>query len=136
MNHHIIFEGAELSGKSYLMSQVYDYLEPKYNNNGGVLDGCHWLNCDVGIYGTKHGKSVIKNYMGIAKELKNKNLLFEKFYISDIIYNRIHRKKEISYKYIEQKLKKLNFKTVLVVFPEDEKVLQERIKDRLNLYPH
>lgn len=93
MTHHIIFEGAELSGKSYLMSQVYNYLEPKYNNNGGVLDGCHWLNCDVGIYGTKHGKSVIKNYMGIAKELKDKNLLFEKFHVSDIIYNRLHRKK-------------------------------------------
>ena len=29
--HNIIFEGAELTGKSYLMSQVYNYLEPKYN---------------------------------------------------------------------------------------------------------
>ena len=51
--HHLIFEGAELSGKSWLISQVYNYLEPKYNQSDFILDGCNWFNCDVGIYGTK-----------------------------------------------------------------------------------
>ena len=51
--HNIIFEGPELVGKSYLMSQIYDYLEPKYNSGGKIMDGCHWFNCDVGIFGTE-----------------------------------------------------------------------------------
>ena len=41
MAHHIIFEGAELAGKSWLMSQVYDQLEPKYNQQNHILDDCH-----------------------------------------------------------------------------------------------
>ena len=136
MTHHIIFEGAELAGKSFLMSQVYDYLEPKYNKNKKVLDGCHWFNCDVGVYGTKYGKPVIKNYLKIFKELKSKNLLIEKLYISDKIYNRLNNNKKIEYRETEKKLLELNFKTVLVIFPEEKKVLEKRIKDRLKLYPH
>lgn len=136
MTHHLIFEGAELAGKSWLMSQVYDRLELKYNQNKVILDGCHWFNCDVGVYGTKHGKPVIKNYLNIFKELKNKNLLVEKFHLSDVVYNRLHRQKEINYKEFEKKLKVLNFKIILITFPENKKILEARIKDRLNLYPH
>lgn len=133
---HLIFEGAELSGKSWLMSQIYDFLEPKYNENKVILDGCHWFNCDVGVYGTKHGKSVIQHYCKILDELKNKNILLEKFFISDVVYNRLHRNVEINYSAVERFLKKNNFKIVLCVFPENERLLKNRIKDRLNLYPH
>ncbi len=136
MKHHLIFEGAELAGKSWLMSQIYDNLEPKYNNKKKLLDGCHWFNSDVGVYGTKHGKIIINNYLNIFDELKNKNLIVEKLYISDIVYNRLHRKKEINYKNIENKLKKLNFKIILITFPDNKKILKQRIQDRLNLYPH
>lgn len=136
MPHHLIFEGAELAGKSWLMSQVYDFLEPKYNKEKNILDGCHWFNCDVGVYGTKHGQPIIKHYLNIFKELKNKNLLIEKLYLSDKIYNRLHNKKEINYANIEKALKQLNFKIILVTFPEDKKKLKKRIEDRLNLYPH
>lgn len=136
MTHHLIFEGAELAGKSWIMSQVYDYLEPKYNKNKVVLDGCHWFNCDVGVYGTKHGKPVIENYLKIFKELGEKNLLIEKLHLSDKIYNRRHNKKEINYAAEEKELKKLNFKIILVTFPENKKTLKKRIQDRLNLYPH
>lgn len=45
--HHIIFEGAELVGKSYIMSRIYDFLEEKYNKNRNILDGCHWFNSDI-----------------------------------------------------------------------------------------
>jgi len=134
--HHLIFEGAELAGKSWLMSQIYNYLEPKYNKTGYLLDGCHWFNCDVGVYGTEHGKPVIKSYLKIFAELKESNLLVEKFYLSDLIYNRLHRGKEINYKKIEQQLKKLNFKIILITFPPDKKLIQARIDDRLKLYPH
>ncbi|MFH1661590.1 MAG: hypothetical protein ABIA02_00620 [Candidatus Falkowbacteria bacterium] len=133
---HLIFEGAELAGKSWIMSQVYDHIEPKYNKNKVALDGCHWFNCDVGVYGTKHGKPIIKNYLKIFEELKNKNLIIEKLHISDIIYNALHRNKNINYQTIEKKLKNLNFKIILITFPEDKKILKQRIKDRINIYPH
>jgi hypothetical protein len=136
MPHHLIFEGAELAGKSWLMSQVYDCLELKYNQNKAILDGCHWFNCDVGVYGTEHGITVIENYLRIFKELKDKNLIIEKLYLSDIVYNRLHRNKEVNYSEIEKELLDLEFKMILVAFPEDRILLKKRIRDRLNLYPH
>jgi len=136
MPHHLIFEGAELSGKSWLLSQIYDRLEPKYNGNNRLLDGCHWFNCDVGVYGTAQGKKIIEHYLKIFQVLAGKNLLIEKFYLSDLIYNRLHRKTEIKYARIEQSLAKLKFKIVLVAFPPDKKLLKKRIRDRLNIYPH
>ncbi len=136
MPHHLIFEGAELAGKSWLMSQIYDHLEPKYNQNNNILDGCHWFNCDVGVYGTKHGQIVIKHYLRIFKELKNKNILVEKLHLADKIYNRLHKQTEVNYSSLEKKLLKLNFKIILVCFPENKNILKKRIQDRLNLYPH
>jgi len=133
---HLIFEGAELAGKSWLMSQIYDQLEPKYNQSGYLLDGCHWFNCDVGIYGTKYGKPIIESYLKIFSVLKNKNLLVEKFNLSDIVYNRLHRQKEINYRNINRELKKLNFKIILITFPANKKIIRGRIADRLKLYPH
>ena len=65
MAHHLIFEGAELAGKSWIMSQVYNHLQAKYNESKFIMDGCHWFNCDIGIYGTKYGNDVIKNYINI-----------------------------------------------------------------------
>lgn len=134
--HHLIFEGPELAGKSWLMSQIYDRLELKYNQSGCLLDGCHWFNCDVGVYGSKHGKPVISSYLKIFAELKNNNLLAEKFHLSDIVYNRLHRRKEINYLNIEKQLKKLGFKIILVTMPADKKIVQARINGRLKLYPH
>ena len=75
MRHKIIFEGAELSGKSYLMSQVYNYLEPKYNTNNKILNGCHWFNCDVGLYGTKYGKIVVEKYIELIEYLEEANII-------------------------------------------------------------
>jgi hypothetical protein len=134
--HHLIFEGAELSGKSWLISQIYNFLEPKYNQNGKVLDGCHWFNCDIGVFGTKHGQTIIDSYVDIFKKLTEKNLLIEKFYLSDKIYNLIYHNTEVPYKTIEKTLLALDFKIILTTFPEDIKLLEKRIADRLNLYPH
>ncbi|MEK7203000.1 MAG: hypothetical protein AAB653_01665 [Patescibacteria group bacterium] len=134
--YHLIFEGAELAGKSWIMSQIYDYLEPKHNKSGYLLDGCHWFNCDIGVYGTKHGKPIIKSYLKIFAELKNNNLLVEKFHLSDIVYNSLHRQQKVNYQNIEKQLQKLNFKIVLIILPENKKIIQARINDRLKLYPH
>ncbi len=136
MNHHLIFEGPELTGKSWLMSQIYDVLEAKYNQNKVILDGCHWFNSDVGVFGTPNGRFCIEKYIEILEHLQNKNVLFEKFHLSDIVYNRIHRQKELAYTDIEEKLLELNTKIILCTFKEDEKLLEKRIKDRLSLYPH
>lgn len=136
MIHHLIFEGAELAGKSWLMSQVYDYLEPKYNRNKVVLDGCHWFNCDIGIYGTEKGLPVINHYIKIFNEIQDKNLIVEKLHLSDIVYNRLYRKAEVDYAKQEKLLNVSDFKIILCIFPEDKSLLEKRIKDRLNLYPH
>jgi len=136
MSHHLIFEGAELSGKSWLMSQVYNYLEPKYNQNKNILDGCHWFNCDIGVYGTAHGQGVINKYLDIFDELKEKNLMVEKLHISDRVYNDIFNHLNIDYSAQEKRLVDLDFKIILITFPEDEEVLKKRIQDRLNIYPH
>lgn len=136
MAQHLIFEGAELAGKSWLMSQVYNYLEPKYNQNKAILDGCHWFNCDIGIYGTKHGKAVIENYLRIFEELKDRNLIVEKLHISDIVYNRMYNNLEVDYGPVEERLAELDFKIILIAFPRDENLIKERIEDRLKIYPH
>ncbi|KKQ57669.1 MAG: hypothetical protein US74_C0002G0028 [Parcubacteria group bacterium GW2011_GWA2_38_13] len=134
--HHIIFEGAELVGKSYVMSQVYDIVEAKYNATGNILDGCHWFNSDIGIFGTRFGKPCIEKYVEMLEILKEKNVLFEKFHISDIVYNRLRGNIAISYKSVEKKLLRLEAKIILCTIKEDESVFQKRIQDRLRLYPH
>lgn len=136
MAHHLIFEGAELSGKSWIMSQVYNRLEPKYNQSKNILDGCHWFNSDIGVFGTNYAKTVIKNYQRIFSILSQKNIIVEKFHISDIVYNQIYNNKKISYKSIEKKLEEIGFKIIFIKFKPDKDLLEKRIKDRLNLYPH
>lgn len=136
MAQHLIFEGAELAGKSWLISQIYNYLEPKYNQNKAILDGCHWFNCDIGIYGTKHGKAVIENYLRIFKELEERNLIVEKLHISDIVYNRMYNSLEVDYGPDEDILMKLGFKIILITFPCDKNLIKKRIEDRLKIYPH
>ena len=73
--HHLIFEGAELAGKSWIMSQIYDQLEPKYNKNKVVLDGCHWFNSDVGIFGTEFGRPVIDHYRSSKAKRNQRRIL-------------------------------------------------------------
>ncbi len=133
--HHLIFEGAELVGKSFIISQIYDYLEKKYNSNSKILNGCHWFNVDVGILGTPDGKKIIKKYIEILEILKNKNTIFEKFHITDKIYNEIYNHKKINYSVEENILKKLNTKIILVTV-KNENIFKERISDRLKNIPH
>ena len=93
MVHHLIFEGAELSGKSWLMSQIYNFLEPKYNQSGFILDGCHWFNCDVGVYGGNNSKNFVQTYIKVFEQVKERNLIIEKFHLSDLVYQKLHQKK-------------------------------------------
>jgi len=133
---HIIFEGAELSGKSWIMSEVYNQLEPEGRKSKNVLDGCHWFNADNGVFGTKNSLGVIEGYMKIFESLKDGNIIVEKFTLSDEIYQGLHRSCICDYSKTNKQLLDLGFKVVLVTFKEDSKLLEERIQDRLNLYPH
>jgi len=118
------------------MSEIYNALELKYNKSRILLDGCHWFNCDLGIFGGPYGKSFIEKYLSIFKLLDNENILVEKFHLADIVNSRLHFKKNINYSAVEKKLKEFNFKIILVLLPEKENLIKKRINDRLNLYPH
>lgn len=134
--HHLIFEGAELTGKSWLMSQVYNRLEPKYNQGGFVLDGCHWLNCDVGIFGTENSAPVIDGYLQIFSALKKQNIIVEKFHLSDSVYQELFNNKIVDYPAVEKILQELDFKIILITMPDNPELISRRLTDRLNLYPH
>jgi len=134
--HKLIFEGAELSGKSSIIHLVYDYLEKKYNTHRFILDGCHWFNSDVGIFGTKYGREVVGKYIEIAKIMREKNIIFEKLHISDQVYHQINSGLRIDYKDIEEKLLEMNVKIILCTVRNDQKIFEARLKDRLTLYSH
>ena len=136
--HHLIFEGCELVGKSFLMSQVYDYLEKKYSSPKKILDGCHWINCDIGVYGgpAKQAKFLINQYINILRGLKNKNVILEKFHISEAVYQKMLNNKTVNYSKEEQQLQALGTKIIFLKVEPSEKLFAQRLKDRLNLYPH
>jgi hypothetical protein len=141
MNHHLIFEGAELSGKSWALSQIYKELEPAGATSPNVLDGCYWVNCDLGFFGTPVAPKILPNYLNIFKNLQDKNILVEKFHLSELVYDQLYNAEAANFlnwgfPRIDKKLKSLDFKIVLLTFPEDEKLLAKRLQDRLNLYPH
>jgi hypothetical protein len=132
----IIFEGAELAGKSWIMSQIYNSIEPKSRKSKNILDGCHWFNADNGVFGTENSRGVIEGYMKIFNSLSEGNIIVEKFTLSDCIYQKLHRGKDVDYSDINKELERQGFKIVLITFKEDRELLEKRIQDRLNLYPH
>jgi len=134
--HKIIFEGAELTGKSWIMSQVYNAIEPKHRKSKNILDGCNWFNADNGVFGTENSLGVINGYLKIFEALKTRNIIVEKFILSDEIYQKLHNGLEVDYSQQKDKLLELGFKIVLITFKEDKELIKKRIQDRLNLYPH
>lgn len=132
----VIFEGAELSGKSYLISQVFNRIEAKYNSGGQVLDGCHWFNCDVGLFGTAYGQVTLEKYLALFEALAGTNVLIEKFHFSEAVYQKLYHNRQTDFSALEKRLKNLGAKIVLVTFDEKEDLLKKRLEDRLRLYPH
>lgn len=132
----LIFEGGELTGKSFIISQVYNTLEPKYNSGGKRLDGCHWFNADVGIYGGKHSATLLDAYTRIAETITDRPLIFEKFHICDLVYQKIYRNKKIGYTELEKRLNALGAKIIFCSIDDNEALFEKRLRDRLALYPH
>jgi thymidylate kinase len=142
MPSHLILEGAELSGKSWVLSQLYSNLEPAGATNPDVLDGCYWFNCDLGFFGTAPAPQILPNYLKIFQALAAKNILVEKFHLSELVYDELYNTGRYRYfladdfEHIERRLQDLDFKIVLLTFPEDRELLARRLEDRLKLYPH
>lgn len=136
--HHLIFEGAELTGKSFVISQIYNWLEKKYSSKNFpyLLDGCFWLNSDVGTFGLPEGKKLISNYVSLAENLKKYNLIFEKLHITDQVYSWLYRKKTVNYQAVEKKLAQLNFRIIFLEIDEEEKIFAQRLPARIKLHPH
>jgi hypothetical protein len=136
MSTHLIFEGAELSGKSFLMSQVYPILERKGTRSRNFLDGCAWINSDIGVLGGEYGEAMVTKYVEIAGILKKRSVMFEKLHLTDTVY-KIQTGREIpDYSEVERRLAQMHYKIVLTVFDESESLLEKRLKERLELYPH
>jgi len=136
MPYHLIFEGAELSGKSWVMSQIYQELEPKFATDPNVLDGCYWLNCDLGFFGTELAAAMLKNYLAIFETLSQKNIIVEKFLLSALVYGELYGQGQADRAEIENRLQKMGFKIVLLTFPENKGLVERRLEDRLRLYPN
>jgi len=133
---HLIFEGPELSGKSFLISQIYPLLEQNNFSSPHFLDGCFWFNCDLGFFGTQYGQPLIQKYMEMVNLLQAKPLILEKFHLSDLVYRKQYCQELPDYSAVEKKLLEMNFKVILTTFKDDGAVLQKRLSDRLKLYPH
>jgi len=134
IGHRLIIEGVELAGKSSITHQIYDFLEKKYNTSGHILDGCHWINADINVFGTELGKDMINLYIKMGELLHScgKNVIFEKFHISDQAYNLFHNNKIIDYEREEERLMKLDTKIILCTVNPDPEIFKSRLEDRLS----
>lgn len=127
--HHLIFEGAELTGKSYLIHQVWNFLEEKYNTGQGIMDGCTWFNADVGLFGSKDGWPLVEGYLNIARTLRHRNLIFEKLHFTQHIYSEmIDEEKFLA---ADEALADLGFRVVLTTVDNDPYIFEYRLGERL-----
>lgn len=134
----VIFEGVELAGKSWLMAEVYNELEKINNKSGKILDGCAWLNVDVGVLGSEKGFDYILKKMQILEVLDDRPVLLEKFHLSDIVYNRLYRGEEVGdmYDEIAYEFEEMGIKLILTDVAGDKKLFAKRLTERIKGVPH
>lgn len=120
------------------MSQVYDELEKENNKSGQILDGCAWLNVDVGVLGSKKGFEYLFKKMEMLDLLNDRPVLLEKFHLSDVVYNRLYRGEEVGdmYDELEEGLREVGAKLVLVDVDPDPDLFKGRLAERLVGVPH
>ncbi|MDP3962911.1 MAG: hypothetical protein Q8Q39_00215 [bacterium] len=127
--HHLIFEGAELTGKSSTIHGVWDFLEQKYNSGSGIMDGCVWFNADVGIFGTPDGPGLIGSYLNAIRKLAHKNIILEKFHLTDLVYSAgAHAR---AFARAERVLRDLDFKIILTEGADDAELFARRLCERI-----
>lgn len=136
MRNIIIFEGVELAGKSWVMSQLYPILETQGNTNPLFLNGCIWFNCDIGLLGDTYGQTFIEHQIKLAQAIPDRTMLWEKFHISDAAYRQFHGLEKISYNATEEQLLALGARIIFCRVNPDQALFEQRLADRLRLYPH
>lgn len=130
---HLIFEGAELTGKSATIYPVWNTLEQIGNSGSGVMDGCVWMNTDLGIFGTKDGWPLINGLKDVIKKLDHKNLIFEKFHFTQMIYTDFSDQKQ--FKHIEKFLLHYHFRVIITTVRPDPKIFEKRLAARIRGTP-
>jgi thymidylate kinase len=100
------------------------------------MDGCHWINCDIGILGTKYGETMLIKYLELIEKLKEANIIIEKFHLTEAVYQKLYYQRDFDFNKIDNRLKKINAKIILSTFDEDAALLKHRLRDRLKHYPH
>jgi thymidylate kinase len=131
----LIFEGAELVGKSTLTSAMYQRLVHAYTSSNEILDGCYYLYCDIGIFSTPLARDYIFHMAKIVELMKERNVVMDKFHLADEVYQKEYRGKTISHRWVEDEiLRPLGTRMILITVSEDH--LEQRLQQRLKSDPH
>ena len=131
----LIFEGAELVGKSTLTSATYQRLVHSYTTSNEILDGCYYLYCDIGIFSTPLAHDYILYMAKIIELMRQRNVVLDKFHLSDEVYQLEYRQQHVSHRWVEDEiLAPLDTRLVLVTLDVDQ--LAQRLEQRLLSDPH
>ena len=131
----LIFEGAELVGKSTLTAATYQRLVHAYTSSNEILDGCYYLYCDIGIFSTSLAREYIFHMAKIIELMKERNVVLDKFHLADEVYQKEYRGKTVSHQWVEdQILRPLGTRMILITVSEDH--LEQRLQERLKSDPH
>lgn len=131
----LIFEGAELVGKSTLTAATYQRLVHAYTSSNEILDGCYYLYCDIGIFSTPLAKDYIYHMAKIIELMKQRNVVLDKFHLADEVYQQEYRGKTVSHRWVEDEiLRPLGTRMILVTVSEEH--LEQRLQQRLQSDPH
>jgi len=136
MRQLLIFEGVELAGKSWVLSQLYPLLEGLGSTSPIFLNGCIWFNCDIGLLGDTYGSALMQHQIKLAQTIPDRSMIWEKFHFSDQAYRLFHGLEKISYNGLEDQLMALEAKVIFCQIRPDVELFKQRLADRLRLYPH
>ena len=131
----IIFEGAELVGKSTLTSATYQRLVHEYTTSNEILDGCYYLYCDIGVFSTPLARDYLYHMAKIIELMRRCNVVVDKFHLADEVYQAEYRGITVAHRWVEHEiLRPLDTRLVLVTV--DAEHLEQRLEQRLRSDPH
>lgn len=131
----LIFEGAELAGKSTLTQATYQRLVHAYTTSNEILDGCYYLYCDIGVFSTPLAHDYLLYMAKIIELMRQRNVVVDKFHLSDQVYQMEYRHRRVDHRWVEDEiLWPIDARIVLVTV--DAEHLAGRLEERLVSDPH